>query len=265
MYRPRRDQEASDTQIVLAEARETKSMAKNKKKRASQSEPRRPAITRRTIKRNEETSQLLERGEGPTDEEQLDPGVDSPSEITTEGGPGTDASYEFGGPERGPRESPNEQIGGTGGDGGYSTLGGGVYPDEGSEDDAPSYGDWQRHSSGTTSGARGQEGLSFPGEHTWGEAQDAAEREEGQGAPQGSSAPRARRRPNDTLAREIHEILTQDPELDATEIQVEVERGAVTLTGVVASREAKLLAEELVESITGVREVHNALMVTPVR
>jgi hypothetical protein len=194
-------------------------MAKNKKKRASENPPRRPAITRRTIKRNEGTSQLLERGEGPTAEEQLDPGVDSPSEITIEGGPGTG--------------------------GGYSTLGGGVYPDEGSEDDAPSYGDWQRHSSGTTSGARGQEGLSFPGEHTWGEAQDAAER--------------------DTLAREIHEILTQDPDLDATEIQVEVERGAVTLTGVVDSREAKLLAGELVESVTGVREVHNDLMVAPTR
>src|SRR5947207_14251521 len=86
----------------------TKSMAKNKKKG-------------QTIKRNEKTSQLLERGEGPTAEEQIDPSVDGPSEITIEGGPG--------------------------GDGGFSTLGGGVYPDEGSEDDAPSYGDWQRHSS----------------------------------------------------------------------------------------------------------------------
>jgi hypothetical protein len=218
------------------EVRETKSMAKNRKKR--------------TIKRNEKTSQLLERGEGPTAEEQLDPGVDSPSEITTEGGPGTDASY---------------QVGETGGRGGFSTLGGGVYPDEGSQDDAPSYGDWRRHSSGTTSGARGQEGLSFPGEHTWGEAQDAAEREEDRSAPKAGSAPRPRRRPDATLAREIHEILTQDHELDATEIQVEVERGAVTLTGVVDSREAKLLAEELVESVTGVREVHNGLTVTPAR
>jgi osmotically-inducible protein OsmY len=80
-------------------------------------------------------------------------------------------------------------------------------------------------------------------------------------------APRygARRRPDTALAREIHEILTQDPELDATEIQVDVESGAVTLAGVVDSREAKLLAEELVESVTGVREVHNGLTVTPIR
>jgi osmotically-inducible protein OsmY len=232
-----------------------------KKKRASRSQPRRPTVTRRTIKRDDMTSQLLERGEGPTPAELIDPSVDSPSEITIEGGPGTDASYAFGGPLREPREPPNERTGGTGGDGGYSTLGGGVYPDEGSPEDAPRYGDWQRHSSGTTSGARGQEGLSFPGEQTWGEERDAAEREAGAGRPEAGNAPRARRRPDGTLAREIHEILTKDPDLDATEIQVEVERGAVTLTGIVDSREAKLLAEELVESVVGVREVHNGLTV----
>lgn len=72
---------------------------------------------------------------------------------------------------------------------------------------------------------------------------------------------RGRRRPDESLAREIHEILTKDPELDATNVEVEVESGAVTLTGIVESSDAKLLAEELVESITGVREIHNRLRV----
>jgi len=70
-----------------------------------------------------------------------------------------------------------------------------------------------------------------------------------------------RRRPDETLARELQEILTKDPELDATEIEVEVEGGAVTLSGVVDSSDARLLAEELVETVTGVREVHNNLKV----
>ena len=35
-----------------------------------------------------------------------------------------------------PRPPINPRIGGTGGDGGYSTLGGGVYPDEGQPEDA---------------------------------------------------------------------------------------------------------------------------------
>ena len=70
-----------------------------------------------------------------------------------------------------------------------------------------------------------------------------------------------RRRPDAALAQELQEILTKDPELDATEIEVEVEGGAVTLRGVVDSTDARLLAEELVESVTGVREVHNNLKV----
>ncbi len=70
-----------------------------------------------------------------------------------------------------------------------------------------------------------------------------------------------RRRPDEALTRELQEILTGDPELDASEIEVAVEGGAVTLRGTVDSGDAKLLAEELVESVTGVREVHNQLKV----
>ena len=71
-----------------------------------------------------------------------------------------------------------------------------------------------------------------------------------------------RRRPDAQLAQELQEILTKDPELDSTEIEVEVEGGAVTLRGVVDSSDARLLAEELVESVSGVREVHNNLKVS---
>jgi osmotically-inducible protein OsmY len=215
---------------------------------------------RSRIKRNEDTSQLLERGQGPSEDEVIDPEVDSPSEITSEGGPGTDASYRMGGPRGVRRGPPNDRVGGTGGDGGFSTLGGGVYPDEGSPDDAPSYGDWKRHSTGAGSGARGQEGLGFPGERTWGESQFRRERQEEQ---RGGGERRVgqRLRPDAALAQELQEILTKDPELDATEIEVEVEGGAVTLRGVVDSSDARLLAEELVETVTGVREVHNNLKV----
>jgi osmotically-inducible protein OsmY len=223
----------------------------------------RPAVSRRTIKRDEDTSQLLERGEGPSAEEQIDPGTESPSEITTEGGPGGDASDRFGGPFPDRDDTLNPRSGGTGGEGGFSTLGGGVYPDEGSPDDAPSYGDWQRHSSGAGSGARGQEGLGFPGEATWGEEQFRAERREEQGGMPGAGQrrPRGQRRPDESLAQDLKEILTNDPELDATEVEVEVVGGAVTLRGVVYSSDAKLLAEELVESVAGVREVHNQLRI----
>jgi BON domain len=163
---------------------------------------RAPAGGRGKIKRQEDSSQLLERGETPSRREVLDAEMESSGESSIDAG-------------------------------GYSTLGGGVYSGEGSEDDAPSYGDWQRHSTG---------GRPFE--------QRGADRRVAQ-----------RRRPDDALSRELHEILTKDPELDATEIEVQVEGGAVTLSGTVDSSDARLLAEELVESVTGVREVHNNLKV----
>jgi osmotically-inducible protein OsmY len=236
---------------------------KNGEQRSNSDRRRTPrtGVSRRTIKREEDSTQLLERGEGPTDEELIDPSVESPSEITIEGGPGTDASDRFGGRLSDTREYDNKGLRGTGGEGGHSTLGGGVYPDEGVPEDAPRYGDWTRHSSGTTSGAVGKEGLGFPGEDTWGEEQSRAERREEQGQRRADKGTRAQRKPDERLAGEIRDILTNDPELDATEVEVEVEDGAVTISGVVDGSEARLLAEELVESVTGVREVHNRLRV----
>lgn len=118
-----------------------------------------------------------------------------------------------------------------------------------------------RDESGGTSGGRRQEGPGAPGEQSWGASQFNRDRPIEQ---RGSVDRRIaqRRRPDEALRGELQEILTQDPELDASEIEVEVEGGAVTLRGTVDSSDAKLLAEELVESVTGVREVHNQLKVT---
>ena len=54
-----------------------------------------------------------------------------------------------GNPNRG--DEPDHIDGGTGGEGGFGTLAGGISKGEGSPDDAPNYGDWVRHSTGTTS------------------------------------------------------------------------------------------------------------------
>jgi hypothetical protein len=110
--------------------------------------------------------------------------------------------------------------------------------------------------SGGTSGPRRQEGIG--GEQPWGTSPLNRPME-----PRGSADRRVaqRRRPDEVLRGELEEILTGDPELDASEIEVQVEGGAVTLRGTVDSGDAKLLAEELVESVTGVREVHNQLKV----
>ena len=74
----------------------------------------------------------------------------------------------------------------------------------------------------------------------------------------GEGGARLRRKPDESLAQEI---LISDPELDATDVEVVVEGGAVTLIGEVEHPDAKLLAEELTESVAGVRLVHNLLVV----
>ena len=86
-------------------------------------------------------------------------------------------------------------------------------------------------------------------------------RQEPRGVSDGLGGSRLRRKSDESLAQEIHEILTSDPELDSTDIEVVVEGGAVTLSGAGEHPAAKHLAEELTESISGVPRVHNRHMV----
>ncbi len=74
----------------------------------------------------------------------------------------------------------------------------------------------------------------------------------------------AEQRPDETIWEDIHEHLTTNPDLDATEVEIVVEDGDVTLTGRVASRESKWLAEELARAVPGVMDLHNRLKVARV-
>jgi osmotically-inducible protein OsmY len=75
--------------------------------------------------------------------------------------------------------------------------------------------------------------------------------------------PRGYRRSDERISDEVHERLTDDPWLDASNIEVEVRNSEVTLTGHVDNREAKHHAERLVEDISGVGHVQNNLRVDP--
>ena len=73
--------------------------------------------------------------------------------------------------------------------------------------------------------------------------------------------PKDYKRSDDRIREEISDRLTDDHHVDATEISVQVQGGEVTLTGTVPSRDQKRRAEDLAESISGVREVTNNLRV----
>ena len=59
----------------------------------------------------------------------------------------------------------------------------------------------------------------------------------------------------------MHERLTEDRWLDASNITISVAGGEVTLSGTVTDRDAKHRAERVVEDITGVGHVQNNLRV----
>ena len=73
--------------------------------------------------------------------------------------------------------------------------------------------------------------------------------------------PRNYQRSDERISDEIHQFLTFHPELDATDVDIIVETGIVTLRGAVDSRAAKRLAEDIAEEVFGVKEVHNELRV----
>ena len=67
---------------------------------------------------------------------------------------------------------------------------------------------------------------------------------------------------DDQITTAIERILTDDPWLDASGIQVSVQKGIAQLRGAVASRQAKRRAEELADQIRGVRDVQNQLSIS---
>jgi osmotically-inducible protein OsmY len=73
--------------------------------------------------------------------------------------------------------------------------------------------------------------------------------------------PKGYRRSDDRIKEDINERLTQDPEIDAWEIEVQVEAGEVILTGTIDDRRAKHRAEDIAESVSGVKDVQNQIRV----
>lgn len=71
--------------------------------------------------------------------------------------------------------------------------------------------------------------------------------------------PRNYSRPDERIREDICERMTSDRRLDATDIEVTVRNGEVTLSGRVGGRDDKRHAEDLAASVSGVRDVHNQL------
>ena len=82
---------------------------------------------------------------------------------------------------------------------------------------------------------------------------------QGQSGPYMGRGSRSYNRSDERVYEDICERMMQHGQLDASQIEVQVEHGEVILTGDVANRQTKRLAEELADSVPGVRDVHNQL------
>jgi osmotically-inducible protein OsmY len=75
--------------------------------------------------------------------------------------------------------------------------------------------------------------------------------------------PRGYRRSDERVREDVSDRLYDDPFVDASDIEVGVSGGEVTLSGTVDSREARRRAEDLAEGVSGVTHVQNNLRVRP--
>ena len=95
---------------------------------------------------------------------------------------------------------------------------------------------------------------------SWGRSESGAWRDRarqfGQFAGRG---PKGYQRSDERIREEISDRLMEHPEIDASDLEVKVKNGVVTLSGTVDDRSDKRLAEDIAESVMGVSDVMNQL------
>ena len=75
--------------------------------------------------------------------------------------------------------------------------------------------------------------------------------------------PKGYTRSDERLKEDICERLTHHPAIDASDVEIEAKQGVVTLTGSVTQRQAKHQIEDLVEDVSGVKDIENRISVRP--
>lgn len=80
--------------------------------------------------------------------------------------------------------------------------------------------------------------------------------------PHKGKGPRGYERSDERIRDDINDRFYDDSFIDATGIQVMVEKGVVTLEGDCESREEKRRAEDLAEKVSGVKSIENRLKVS---
>jgi osmotically-inducible protein OsmY len=97
-----------------------------------------------------------------------------------------------------------------------------------------------------------------PADPTTGSAREPVPQRRG---PHTGKGPVGFQRSDERIRELVCEALTDDGEIDASRIEVSVKGGEITLTGAIEDRRMKRLAEDCVEAVPGVKDVHNQLRI----
>lgn len=127
------------------------------------------------------------------------------------------------------------------------------------------YGRGGRHARGAGLGDDGRYGGMGRGPSSWRD-----DRQAGGAAGFGESnqgfrgrGPRGYTRSDERITEDLNERFTDDPYLDADDVQVSVSGGVATLTGTVEHRWMKHRAEDIADACSGVKDVRNEIRVSP--
>jgi osmotically-inducible protein OsmY len=140
-----------------------------------------------------------------------------------------------------------------------------------------SYGNQQRYGDRSQSAGRFGEGEGYGSQHggessygrgsmstgndnQW-EQRAYGSQQQQQSGPYRGHGPKGYKRSDDRIKEEVCDCLTDAAHLDASQIEVAVKDGEVTITGKVDSREDKRTAEDMAERVSGVKHVQNNLRV----
>lgn len=73
--------------------------------------------------------------------------------------------------------------------------------------------------------------------------------------------PKGYKRSDERIKEDVCDALYKSYDIDASEVEVDVQGGIVNLRGAVDSRETKRMTEDVVDTIAGVVDVHNELKI----
>lgn len=153
----------------------------------------------------------------------------------SDGGGFTARDRAYGGRDFGPDRDFGRDFGRDRGGPGYGPTGGG----------------WAGGSIAGPGGEGGRDLGEGPIENLWHRAKDWF-----QGRGRG---PKRYVRPDERIRDDVYDRLMSHPWIDATDVEVQVKDGEVTLLGTVNSREDKREIEDIADAVLGVKDVHNQL------